>query len=356
MNRTNVRETIGTLLGVCYASVTNGKHSILSTLVAGILCSFVAFAQGGGQYVVLGGVRHSASDSIVTSYSIEAATALALELTGKYRLIPNSVRDSLVNVYAATDPLTAQRAADLLGAEIILFLNVQRVANLLRVEVALVGGEGWIVSSSGIGYAVAVLRDNTTGKLIADPALLAATQRALCGALLERNLYAAADSEFVVTPTRLAAVGSVVFSTADTALVPWSVVREKIPASYDVASTIVAALRAHDTITVVDLESRDSLYAMAGLYMVENYNPLTSQELKILRGFDVETIITGEVTRVRGGATVTLHINAIGSDMSYTPVKSASARVTVDSKRALQDGVRECLRTLFGKITEPRAR
>ncbi|MBC8124116.1 MAG: hypothetical protein H7X70_00150 [Candidatus Kapabacteria bacterium] len=364
MNRTNVHEIIGTLLGVCYlhvtmashwvdshySSVTNWKHWAIPLL---ILCATpTVWSQQTVQKVMIGGIRNDTSDHLISQYKVEAALALALELTGRYSLVQNTTRDSVVATMKS-DSITVQSAADRLGAELIAFCSIARVANLIRMEVVIVGGEGWVINTSGVGYATSFLVSDSTQQRIADPAIFTATQRALCVALLDSALYQLADSGLQTRPTQLTAVGGMEFIVSTDGLAPWSVFKEKIAASYDAVSTVVAAMRQHPAVTVVDIESRDSLYAAAGLYMVENYNALSGIELKTLKGFEVTHVITGRFVRVRGGAEITLSLNEIRPDALYTSIRTASATASVDTKLAFQDGIRSCLRQLFGAITEP---
>jgi hypothetical protein len=114
----------------------------------------------------------------------------------------------------------------------------------------------------------------------------------------------------------------------------------------------VAALRRHDSLTVIDMETRDSIYAMAGLFMVENYNPASASELKILKSLEVTRIITGVCERIRGGAGLRITHNELLQDATYSPLTKAEVIIPTDSKVALQDGVRFCLKNLYGPITE----
>ncbi|MCX6141233.1 MAG: hypothetical protein NTX15_10475 [Candidatus Kapabacteria bacterium] len=350
MNRTNVYEIIGGLLAVCYGHVTNRKHWLLLTLF--VLLAPSLMAQQARQKVMVGGIQRDTLDTLITSYKVEAAMALALDVSGRYELIPNSTRDSIVRTFHK-DSITIQAAADKLGAELIAFCSIGRVANLVRMEVVITGGEGWIVTTSGTGYASTSLLSDSSRLRIIDPAILTSTQRALCGALLDSALYADADSGLNARPTQLAAIGGIEFIPGSSDLAPWSIIREKIAASYDAASTIAASMRGNDMVTVADIETRDSIYALARLYMVENYNPPSGTEIKTLMGFEFTHIITGRFERVRGGAQLTLVYNEIQPNASYTPVRKATTIVPVDVKLALQDGVRTCLRQLFGAITEP---
>lgn len=353
MNRTNVFETICSPLGAFYRGVTNWKHtvpSIVMVLLVVVMCTASTAAQ---QRIMLGGASFPKTDTLLSAYKAEAALALACELSGTYVLIPNDVRDSVARMLPDSTR-TAQRVADRLGAELIVFIDIARIVNLVRIQITLVGGEGWIISTEGTGYATSFLTDDATGRRVIDPAILTATQRALCGAVLQPNLYDAADSAFRVRPTQLTALGGTDFVNDDKDLAPWALFREKVAASYDVASTIVAAMRNHDSLTVIDMETRDSIYAMAGLFMVENYNPASTSELKILKGFEVTRLITGVCERIRGGAGLRMTHNELMPNATYTPLSKAEVIIPVDSKLALQDGVRFCLKNLYGTLTEQR--
>lgn len=351
MNRTNVLETIGAPLGVFYGGVTNWKHRVLQVLVAiGLVVVFGAEMQA-QQRMMIGGVSLQKGDTLISAYKVEAALALACDLSSEYRLVPNDVRDSVAR-NVPDSMRTAQVVADRIGAELIAFVDIARIVNLVRVHLTVVGGEGWIITTEGTGYATSFLTEDGTGRRMLDPAILTATQRALCEAVLRPDLYATADSSFRVRPTKLTALGGTVFVDDEKGLAPWAIFREKVAASYDVASTIVAAMRHHDSLTVIDMETRDSIYAMAGLFMVENYNPPSAVELKILKGFEVTRIITGLCERIRKGAGLRIIHNELLPDASYSARTKADVIIPADSKVALQDGVRFCLKKLYGSITE----
>lgn len=351
MNRTNVFETIGSPLGVFYRGVMNWKHTALGVLVLALMVIGMPSTAHAQQRVMLGGISFPKTDTLLSAYKAEAAMALACELSKSYVMIPNETRDSVARAFP--DSLrTAQAVADRMGAELIAFIDIARIVNLVRVQLTIVGGEGWIVSTEGTGYATSFLTEDGTGRRVIDPAILTAMQRALCEAVLRPDLYATADSAFRVRPTKLTALGGTQFLDGEKGLAPWAIFREKVAASYDVASTIVAALRRHDSLTVIDMETRDSIYAMAGLFMVENYNPASATELKILKGFEVTRLITGLCERIRGGAGLRITHNELKSDASYSPLAKADVIIPTDSKVALQDGVRFCLKNLYGSLTE----
>lgn len=353
-NRTNVRETIGTLLGGCYASVTSPLHWILRRVLTVALCGVVfGTTSAQVQRVMVANVNYDSTDSALHPPMLFAGLSLAFELSKHYAVIPMDLRDAMAARIG--DSATYQRVADSLKAELIAFCSVARVGNLVRSEIVIAGGEGFTFTTSGVGYGVTYLKSDSTGGMLYDPAILSSMQRALCSALRDSNLYAAADEGVSTRPTALLSVGGINFAPPPDNYVTWSTFKEKIAASYDIMQTCIAALRYRDDYTIIDDVSRDSMYVKDGLYFVENYNSVTQQELKILRAFDVSHILTGRYERIVDGARLTLYLQSIEANGSLKTMKSGSAVVPVDSKLALQDGVRACLREIFGTITEQSA-
>lgn len=351
-NRTNVFETIGALLGACYGSVTYPLHCAvmaLYVLVALVLC--VPNTSGQTQRVMIARIDADSADPALHPSKLIAGLTLAFESAKQYAVVPNEIRDSVAR--AIGDSATYQRVADSLGAEIIVFASVARIENLVRSELVIAGGDGFAFSTGGHGYGVTFLRSDSTRSMIHDPAILSSMQRALCLSLRDSSLYANADEALRVRPASLLGIGGINFVDKPADVVPWSTFKEKVPASYDMVQSITAALRYLDEYIVIDTDTRDSIYAKAGLYLVENYNPVTIPELKTLRAFDVDRIITGRYERTTAGADLTLFMQEIGAKSELTTIKKATSSIELDTKQALQDVVRTCLRQLFVTISEP---
>lgn len=316
--------------------------------VLGVLLSTGIMAQV--QRVMIARLDHDTADVALQPSKLIDGLALACELTKQYAVVPVEIRDSVAARIG--DSATYQRVADSLRAEIIVFCSVARIANLVRSELVVAGGEGFTFSTSGVGYGVTFLQSDTLGSMLLDPAVLSSMQRALCAALRDSNLYAGANEGLRTRPSSLLSIGGITFVPPPEEFVTWSTFKEKVPASYDIVQTAVAALRHRDDYTVVDIDSRDSMYAKGGLHFVENYNQVTPTELKILRAFDIATILTGRYERISEGARLTLFLQSIESNGALKTITSGTSLVEVDSKLALQDGVRACLRQIFGTITE----
>jgi len=323
-----------------------------------ILCCTWAFstAQTVDQGVPLGKVmiaeiKTDSSDASISPAKVEVGFALACELTGQFQLIPSFVRDSFLISAPTGAQLTALDVAKGLDATGIAYLFTARIGNLVRSDVLLAVGERYDLRAAGTGYAA--IRHADGKRRIADPAILASEQRALCDALHDTALYAGADSVFNVRPTVPVVVGSIEFIEG-AGMVPWTLIKEKISASYDAVLVSVEALQNNPGITAVDMETRDSIYALAKMYLTENYNPVSKTELGTLRAFDIRHIVVGTVTRVQGGASLTMSLNWIGDDGSYAPLSTATRMLTVDSKQMLRDMVAEAVKELGNGPIQPK--
>lgn len=314
-------------LSVSFASAQTGKVMIAS-------------AQTGK--VMIAEIRTDSLDASISPAKIEAGFALACALTGQFELIPSDVRDSFL-LAARGDSLTAADVARGLDATGIAYLFTARIGNLVRSDVLLAVGGRYDMKVAGIGYAA--IRHSDATRRIADPAILASQQRALCVALRDTALYVGADGALNVRPTVPVVVGSVEFVERQ-GLVPWTLIKEKIAASYDAVLVTVEALQNNPRITAVDMETRDSIYGAARMYLTENYNPVSATELGTLRAFNILHLVVGSVTRVKGGAELVMTMNWINDDGSYTTLSTAKRLLTVDSKEMLRDMVADAVREL----------
>ncbi len=301
--------------------------------------------------VMIAEIKTDSSDPSIRPSKIEAGFALACELTGQFQLVPSDVRDSFM-LASRNSQLTAADVARGLDATGIAYLFTARIGNLVRSDVLLAVGALYDMKMTGIGYAA--IRHSDATSRVADPAILASQQRALCVALRDTALYAAlrdtalyvgADSALNVRPTVPVVAGGIEFVERQ-GMVPWTLIKEKIAASYDAVLVTVEALQQNPRITAVDMETRDSIYALAKMYLTENYNPVSATELGTLRAFDIRHLVVGSVTRVQGGAELVMSMNWINDDGSFAPLSTAKRMLTVDSKEMLRDMVSDAVKEL----------
>ncbi|WP_410969021.1 hypothetical protein, partial [Salmonella sp. SAL4444] len=79
--------------------------------------------------------------------------------------------------------------------------------------------------------------------------------------------------------------------------------------SYAVVLDIIRTVLDNPHYVVYDMDTRDSVYALNGLYLIENYSAPSTLELQILERFDVNNYITGAFYReVDGRATLSMSL------------------------------------------------
>jgi hypothetical protein len=124
--------------------------------------------------------------------------------------------------------------------------------------------------------------------------------------------------------------------------------KEGMVSAYDLAQTLVTALQTVDTVAMVDIETRDSMYALAGFKLVENNRPMSATEMRVLRGFDVGRALTGSFTRTPQGALLRVSQVDLKADGGYSTINTAEQPVMEDSKNSLREAAAACVRELFG--------
>jgi hypothetical protein len=321
---------------------------LYTALASLVLVSTSLYAQQDVVTIIAGNIRRDTADAVFTQHKIEAGLALALESTGKYRYVTSATRDSL-GAAARTEQgsvIKVKDVAALAGGTAAVFASCLRVGNVIRAEVSIIDGEEFENQHYGIGFDIMRLR-NADGSPLPDPAILRAMQRALCRALSNNDLYNSAPGGFNTRPTDVVAVGGIAFVDS-TSLPPWNLFKDKITVSYDMVETIIHECANDSNRTIIDVESRDAMYAVGGLYMTENYNPITETELGILSRYEADFVITGSLVRTDKGATLNLQHNRLGPNLVLIPLLRSSVPVATDSKTAIRDAVRVAVRQLYG--------
>lgn len=254
-------------------------------------------------------------DSISES-KVFAAFALAAEITGKYQLIPKQIRDSVVNVISI-DSLrpTAAIIANKLNAERILFIDINRLNNMLRVDISSVEQNEDTVSAKGKGYSLIHYLSDKDHIPLYDPSLLEATQRAFADLEGDLLMYDTLQNSLKVYPAKTLVIGGIVFIN-DNELREWELFTRKEVNSFDAIEKIFETARDCPDYVVWDTDSRDAIYSIFNMYGIENANAATTYELQALEKFDVDRYITGTLKRTKFGAEIELFMcEIIGANL-----------------------------------------
>lgn len=296
--------------------------------------------------VMPGMINLRAPDSLLPMPVLDEAVGLAFVMSGRYAYIPMATRDSIVTARKGEKWTAAQTAVEV-GATSMAFVTVARFVNLIRVEIVLMSGPDYKQRQTGVGYAS--MRHARVGSDAPNvqPALLLAAQRAVMKLAKDPSLYSGVQKDLRAVPATMYGVSGIAFQQDSTIWPLWQLFDENTVVSYDMVQTIVHRLHDVDSLTVIDIETRDSMYAMGRLYLVENDRAITGNEIRIFLGFDVSHVITGTFARVKEGARLTLFASNVDPSGSLTVARSATRIVKKDTKDSMREAVTACVDELF---------
>ncbi len=278
--------------------------------------------------VVIAAVQTGLNVPTSLEYKIDAAFGLACFASGKYTAISYAARDSAArSLEAQHKEPTALAVAKELRADRILFVQISRIANILRVQVASAKGENFVQTTRSEGYSLLKYhRDDST--IIYDPSLLEALQRAFAGAEGDSMMYAKADSDMRVFPAPPLAIVGIEFRDSLKTRSKIFDVQQQPVTGYDAVLTIFQIAKESNKFTVFDMDTRDTIYATSHLEYVENNKPPSVAELKILRDYGITHCITGMVLRNEQNTVLTLQLCAISPTGKLTKVRAEKGVIT----------------------------
>lgn len=274
----------------------------------------------------------------IDKYKIDAALLYATNITQRFKAIPAKVRDSVITYYEKekNKKLAAIELADELDADYLLFIRVNTIGNLMRIDLIASDGDE---QKTGIGYSVIRFRDELTENQIYDPAILAALQRAICNAFEDQFLYEKAQGDLKVSGTQPLIIGGINFKDNEK-LENWDLFSKKEVNSYDFVETIFEKAKETEQFIIVDIATRDSMFAMGNLFIIDNFKATSELELTVLNKFDMQYYITGEFIRTAEGADIDLYLCKIIKDKLQI-IRKESAKIKNDDLMEMKTAVKE---------------
>lgn len=284
------------------------------TIILLLFFAISAFAQDSLQKVTVVNINIAPSLELKRSEALEAID-YSMRLGGKHALVSAdeiSAATKKIENTPMMDPGPINVALET-GSEKLLFAGVNRFKNVLRVDIALVDVADTTQRQTGYGYALLNFRQFDTDAPVIMPSLVRAIQRAYAAAV-DSSIYENVENTeyriFPAAPTVIAGLNYVDDDTLET----WDIFTKKIISSYDAVEVIFEQVAKHKDYFVYDTDTRDSVYALFGYYVVENYNSPTHAEIDALRKFNVEYVITGDLRRIESGAELKLYLIKINEN------------------------------------------
>jgi hypothetical protein len=285
----------------------------------------------------------------IKPYKLDAALNFVSRASReKYQYVPFAVLDSVFQkALAEKDTLTSLTLARKLDADFFVFIRVNKLENMLRIDMSAIDAKDTNTKKYGVGYAAIRYRKLTDMEQLTDPALLTATMRAFALAVGDSSLFVV-DDTLKVQPVPTLVIGGINYVN-DEHQDLWEIFRDKEISSYDAVINIFDEIKDSPDFAIYDIETRDTLYSLFNLVLVENYNTSTSTELKTLYNMDVNYFITGILSRDTKGAILDLYFCRILKDGKLAVLDKATGFISEDTIVEYKKILRETVRKLMNK-------
>ncbi len=278
---------------------------ILFSLTIMVLNTFNLVSKEKEKFLIAN-IDYSKSIGFLSPYKFEAAFDIACKLSEKYELISSKKRDSVALVFQENKKHnSALDVAIELKANYVLFANVNVIGNMLRVDLTVINNDSIQKRTKSFGYSAISKRNFEDNSMIYDPAILAATQRALAVAMKDSLMYDKLSGTAKVYPAKTLVIGGL-FYVDDKSNKEWDLFKNKELSSYDACETIFKQAFHTSKYVLYDMETRDSIYSMFGLKTPENFNAVSAFELRALSHLDIDNFISGVFKKVENGVEIEL--------------------------------------------------
>lgn len=257
-----------------------------------LLFAFSLQAESEKTTLIIGDVRKGIGADSIPAYKFNQAMLLAVTAADNYELIPESKTDSLYDI-SKDNEMSIMEAAMKLDADKIIFGRLDRLHNIIRVDIKMVDPHDSTINN-GTGYDLLNFVDVERDERMIDPGILAAAQRAFAQATGDTNMYADAPGTMRVFPADPLVVAGLGFiGQPDTTM--WDIYNSREVNSFSVVESIFEAASRSDNYVVYDTDTRDSVYALFNMYGIENYMAPTTYEVEALRKMQVKYFISGSI-------------------------------------------------------------
>lgn len=288
----------------------------------------------------------------IKASKIDAAFYFTAQATfGKYNYVPFNVLDSVFNLsMKSNDTLTSLSLGRKLQADFFVYILVNRLENMLRIDIETVNINDTNQRGYGVGYAPIRYRKLTNQEPLIDPALLNAIMRAFAVAVNDSSLFVINDT-VSVKPVPTLVIGGINYRNNEE-LPVWEIFLQKEISSYDAIENMFDEIKNTNDFALFDIQTRDSLYALFNLMFVENHRPSTSTELKALHSMDVRYFITGTLQRIEQGAILDLYFCRILDDGKLEILEKESGLLQKDTTEDYKLLFRKTVSSLMSRASK----
>ena len=279
--------------------------------------------------------------TILNANKIKPALHYITLLNDKYEVAP----DSLVNAaIKKLDNPTAFDIANEVLADKIFIVKLEQLINVIRVEIISANPMFPKKAQTAEGVAILKLFKKSDGMPYFDPTILMAMQRAFAAIENDNLMFMKNDEPYNIKPAQSTAILGIEFINDDN-FVNWDLFNNPLLNSFEFIELIFESIYKNTNWVIFDTDTRDAIYGLNNLFLIENNIAPSYDELAILRQFNIEYYITGKIERTVNGITITLFIKE-NKLTSNNVIKSVSRNVYENNMDAIKNVIRELAKEL----------
>lgn len=296
--------------------------------------------------ILIAGIEMGYGCQNIKQSKVEAAINFAFKATGKYYIYNTDILNSTAKALEANNETVTPYniARNLPECEKIYFVNMARIENMIRIDINSILLSDTTKKVHGAGYGTVRYKKIKNNKMLYDPAILNAVMRAMAVAERDSNLFRLEDSTGIL-PLPTLVIGGLYYKDKAGSK-DWEIYLTKEISSYDAVETIYSEIRDSKKYIVYDTQTRDSIYTLYKMLGTENFNPPSSQEIKLLENMEVDYYLTGALERTDEGAILDLYLGKI-SNGKIDIKKKATGILKEDSIEEYRDLLKKLTSDLF---------
>lgn len=260
--------------------------------------------------------------NILNASKIKPALHLITLLNDKYELVSDSLVSAAIN---KLDNPNSFDIAEAVLADRIFVIKLEQLVNAIRVEIISASPHKKDVVKSAEGIAVLHLFKKSDGLPYFDPTIMTALQRAFATVEGDSLMFIKNESPYNVKSAPSMVIAGIEFVNNDN-FINWEVFNNPLINSFEYSNIIYESAYKCPNYVIFDIDSRDGIYALFNLFLIENHIQPSYNELSALQRFNINYYITGKVERNLNGISITLMIKE-NKPNSNKIIKSVSDNV-----------------------------
>jgi len=280
--------------------------------------------------------------TILNASKIKPALHLITLLNDKYEL----VSDSLVqNAIDKLDKPNAFDIAEKVLADRIFVIKLEQLVNAIRVEIISANPHKKDTVKTAEGIAILHLFKKSDGFPYFDPTIMTALQRAFAAVENDSLMFIKNEEPYKVKPAPSIVIAGIEFVNNDN-FNNWEMFNNPLINSFEYSNIIYEAVYKCPNYVVFDIDSRDGIYALFNLFLIENHIPPSYNELAALQRFNINYYITGKVERNVNGVTITLMIKE-NKPTSNKIIKTVSGNIYENNINHIKNTIEKLAKELL---------